>query len=640
MVVDRPPSLDLVVVLAFAVRVRVVAARARVCVVPSGIVFASASRRMPSIPAARKRRANHASMSNLRRSIGRTSPPAPPPPRGSATAAGWSFRGVDPPGLRRTTRTERRFRAAGETKTGYYPPTPSVAGPARAPRDLSRDRARACARTRRGTISRPRVRADRSRRTAAARVSSAPAVNTTVSANSATASRNLAKPGRTNTTTATAAEEPSGGVAPDPPKPFSGFSGFSGSAPSAPEGSAIPPGASFVRPGSPSPRTRSRAEARRRGRAPRTTTKTPARTFGASPRREVPRDATGPRRRCTRTRASRPNPKPRTARRVSPAAAAGEARGTIGTRSGGGIVHPSANRAISGGGEGRSGRALRVVDGTERRGGVLSAGDGVDDGRGARFRRAPGRAGAGAGGGARARRATVRRARESPNARRGGVRGRRTIRRGPRSIVGRTREAGTPSRRGSATTGEGRRASVNSHLGRDTAGGDGATRSSRGTFFAAGSGGSRARASAESALTDARHTTPPGDRFDARASIGARMACAWTREAAREPRSTRVGGMFLRRVPRRRKRAERMRGGPRRTWISSRADVRFRVSARSRAHETFANLRDRASVPAGAARPRSETRTLAFRQLTEQALKFGICWFGSVGRIVTSRRSE
>ena len=59
--------------------------------------------------------------------------------------------------------------------------------------------------------------------------------------------------------------------------------------------------------------------------------------------------------------------------------------GTIGTRSGGGIVHPSANRAISGGGEGRSGRALRVVDGTERRGGVLSAGDGVDDGRGRVF---------------------------------------------------------------------------------------------------------------------------------------------------------------------------------------------------------------------------------------------------------------
>ena len=101
--------------------------------------------------------------------------------------------------------------------------------------------------------------------------------------------------------------------------------------------------------------------------------------------------------------------------------------------------------------------------------------------------------------------------------------------------------------------------------------------------------------------------------------------------------------MFLRRVPRRRKRAERMRGGPRRTWISSRADVRFRVSARSRAHVTFANLRDRASVPAGAARPRSETRTLAFRQLTEQALKFWnlLVWVGrSEYWYVKSRRSE
>ena len=77
MVVDRPPPLSRP-----RRRPRLrrpgpgrLCARARCVVVPSGIVFASASRRMQSIPAARKRRANHASMSNLRRSIGRTSPP-------------------------------------------------------------------------------------------------------------------------------------------------------------------------------------------------------------------------------------------------------------------------------------------------------------------------------------------------------------------------------------------------------------------------------------------------------------------------------------------------------------------------------------------------------------------------------------
>ena len=167
----------------------------------------------------------------------------------------------------------------------------------------------------------------------------------------------------------------------------------------------------------------------------------------------------------------------------------------------------------------------------------------------------------------------------------------------PRSTIHRRTDEGS----GDAVTtrfcddgGEGRRALVNSQEGRDTAGGDGATRSSRGTFFAAGSGGSRARTSAESALTDARHTTPPGDRFDARASIGARMACAWTREAAREPRSTRVGGMFLRRVPRRRKRRRGCAGdlaarGFRRARTCAFASPRVR--AHTRRSRTFAIAR-------------------------------------------------
>ena len=355
----------------------------------------------------------------------------------------------------------RAISCGRRTEQPYYPPTPSVAGPARAPRDLSRDRARACAH-----IVASSTRAFDARVTRAARTDqshsgraypSAPAVNTTVSANSATRGRTIAKPGRPNTRSATAPEAPSGAASlARPRKPVSG-SGFS--ARRAPAGPRFVTALRFARRGSPSPRS-DPGPARRRGRAPRTTTKTPARTFGASPRREVPRDATGPRRRCTRTRASRPNPKPRTARRVSPAAAAAEARGDHRDEERRRIVHPSANRAISGGGEGRSGRALRVVDGTERRGGVLSAGDGVDDGRGRVFvalRAARG----GRGGGARGEGAASHRPSRAGKPQRAPWRsaGRRTIRRGPRSIVGRTREAGTPSRRGSATTG-GREASV------------------------------------------------------------------------------------------------------------------------------------------------------------------------------------
>ena len=476
------------------------------------------------------------------------------------------------------------FSGCRRNETGYYPPTPSVAGPARAPRDLSRDRARACARTRRGTISRPRVRADRSRRTAAARIPGARGEHHRLG-KLATASRNLAKPGRTNTTTATAAEEPSGGVAPDPPKPFSGFSGFSGSAPSAPK---VPrfPGARSSAPGSPSPRTRSGRGAPP-GRAPRTTTKTPARTFGArrdARFRETRRDRVG----VVRAHERLVQIQNHAQRAAFPRRRREKRAGTIGTRSGGGVVHPSANRAISGAGRvGGACAARRRRDGAA---GVCSRREMGWTTAGGALSRPPGRAGR-ARGGARARRATVRRARESPNARRGGVRGdARFAEVHDPSSDGRGK--GTPSRRGSATTGEGRRALVNSHLGRDTAGGDGATRSSRGTFLAAGSG-VRARAQrGERVDGRAPHDTSRGQIRRAR-----RSARAWRargRGKRRANRGQRGLGMFLRRVPRRRKRAERMRGGPRRTWISSRATCAFaspRVRAHTRCSRTFAIAR-------------------------------------------------